>query len=119
VYLKPEQQVAQADDMRSFVRPLVLRHPATSETILFLSRRFWPAIVDLPPAESASLIAELVSYQDRLEFQYRHRWQPGDLVVWDNITLQHARTDFDPKYRRTLRRVVFGASAAMDRAVTV
>ena len=39
---------------------------------------------------------------------YRHVWRPRDVVVWDNIALQHAREVFDPKYKRHLQRVRIG-----------
>ena len=35
---------------------------------------------------------------------YVHEWAPGDLLIWDNLMLQHARMPFDPKEARTLRR---------------
>ena len=40
---------------------------------------------------------------------YTHVWQTHDLVIWDNLKLQHARNDFDPKIRRHLRRFQIGA----------
>jgi alpha-ketoglutarate-dependent taurine dioxygenase len=36
--------------------------------------------------------------------EYVHQWRLGDLVLWNNLTLQHARTPFDPAESRTLRR---------------
>jgi taurine dioxygenase len=42
--------------------------------------------------------------QDR--FIYAHKWQVGDLILWDNRCTLHARTDFSDRERRMLRRVV-------------
>ena len=36
---------------------------------------------------------------------YAHVWRPGDVVIWDNFAVAHARTDFDPAERRRLRRM--------------
>ena len=47
---------------------------------------------------------ELSSYIERPDDVLRHQWKAQDLVVWDNIALQHARDTFDPAYRRHLRR---------------
>ena len=38
------------------------------------------------------------------EFVYVHKWQPKDMLIWDNRCTAHARTDFDPAERRHLRR---------------
>ena len=35
---------------------------------------------------------------------YEHAWRVGDALIWDNLATLHARTDFDPKERRALRR---------------
>ena len=41
----------------------------------------------------------------RPEFVYRHRWRPGDAVLWDNRCAQHCATPFDDtKYRRHMHR---------------
>jgi len=37
---------------------------------------------------------------------YRHKWQEGDLVIWDNRALLHvAHTDYDPNEGRILHRI--------------
>ena len=36
---------------------------------------------------------------------YKHAWQPGDLVLWDNRVLLHAATPFDAaRHERLLPR---------------
>jgi len=53
------------------------------------------------------------------ETVYAHEWREGDLVIWDNIALQHARAQVLPDTRRTLRRVLvneLGASSARNLA---
>ena len=39
------------------------------------------------------------------KYIYRHRWQLGDTLFWDNIGVQHARTPFNPSEKRALRAV--------------
>ena len=90
------------------VHPLAFTHPATGEKILFLSRRHADRILGLSPAESEALMDELSSYIERPEIILRHVWHPRDLVVWDNLALQHARTEYDPSRRRHLRRTQIG-----------
>ena len=61
-------------------------------------------VVGLPQAESDALMAEVRSYLYDDSRIYTHHWQPGDLLVWDNRWIQHARTAFDESTPRTLRR---------------
>ena len=38
---------------------------------------------------------------------YRHQWQLGDLVIWDNRSISHiAYRDYDHKERRIMQRVI-------------
>jgi taurine dioxygenase len=65
------------------------------------------SIVELPPDESEELLEELFAhlYDDALTWQ--HDWQQGDLVLWDNLSIQHARLQVDKDGPvRTLRKVI-------------
>ena len=95
------------DSDQSAIHSLVHQHPDTGETLLFLSRRHADFILDLSHDESEALMDELSAYIERPEIVYKHDWTPNDLVVWDNLAIQHAREDFDPTTRRHLRRTQF------------
>jgi alpha-ketoglutarate-dependent taurine dioxygenase len=86
------------------LHPLAFPHPKTGAIQVFCSPRHFLWIVGMDADEARALCAELTEYFSRPEVVYKHVWRPGDLVVWDNLQLQHARTNFDPKYRRHLRR---------------
>jgi taurine dioxygenase len=57
-----------------------------------------------PEEESATLLAKLFHHSVEDRFIYRHRWQPFDLVMWDNRSTQHLATGCPPHLRRTLYR---------------
>jgi alpha-ketoglutarate-dependent taurine dioxygenase len=40
----------------------------------------------------------------RPEFVYRHHWQVGDALLWDNCVTMHHRELFDPSARRLMKR---------------
>jgi alpha-ketoglutarate-dependent taurine dioxygenase len=63
------------------------------------------SIVGMTSEESRQTLDMLFDHQERAEFSYEHVWRPGDLVVWDNRSCIHARTDFDPAEPRRLRRM--------------
>jgi taurine dioxygenase len=87
--------------------PLAMAHPVTGEKILFLSNQT-DRIVGLSDAESEELMCTL----DELTYDpvniLELSWDQGDLIVWDNLAVQHARGDQSHTSRRTLRRVVCG-----------
>jgi alpha-ketoglutarate-dependent taurine dioxygenase len=94
-----------SDNMDEAVHPLVWTPPSSDEPVLFLSRLFTVGIVGMEEAESKELLNELFDYMDNRGADYVHKWQPGDLIVWNNRMLQHARNDFAPTEKRALRRV--------------
>lgn len=94
--------------MPTATHPLAFPHPATGEKLLFCSPRHFDRIVGYTPQESLALAEQLSAHLSRPEIIYTHSWAPGDLIVWDNLRLQHARTHFDPKFRRHLRRTQIG-----------
>jgi taurine dioxygenase len=57
--------------------------------------------------EALALLADLLEHATQPRYQYRHRWRPGDLVMWDNRSLLHkANGDYDMSQRRYLYRVM-------------
>lgn len=69
--------------------PVVRTHPYTGRKSLYVSEGHTSHIAGLPADESAALLAQLFAQIKRPEFIYTHRWEPGDLVVWDNCAAQH------------------------------
>lgn len=92
-------------DAPRFVHPVVARHPDTGRPGLYVNRLMTSEIVGLDKADSDALLARLFDHQEQARFVYEHKWRPGDLVIWDNRSTLHARTDFDPRQTRVLRRV--------------
>jgi alpha-ketoglutarate-dependent taurine dioxygenase len=92
--------------------PVVVAHPVTGRPVLYVNPLMTDSIVGVPGEESDALLEELWSYGARPELQYEHRWAPHDLIVWDNIALQHARRTFPPGTPRSLRRLQVGTRRA-------
>lgn len=75
--------------------PLQLPHPRSGRTALYLTTpRRCAAVSGLNDAEGASLIAALYEHSTAPGNVYRHEWQAGDVVVWDNRCVMH-RADHD------------------------
>jgi alpha-ketoglutarate-dependent taurine dioxygenase len=61
-------------------------------------------VVGMEPSESRALLDELLAWTTQAQFRYRHDWQVGDLVVWDNTGMLHRAMQYDPSSERTLHR---------------
>lgn len=73
-------------------QPVVRMHPVTGRKFLFCA----PAARQIRGktlGDSAELLAAIRARQTLAELTYRHRWMPGDLVIWENCTLLHNRED--------------------------
>lgn len=70
-------------------------------------------VVGLPPEESRALLDRLLAWATRPEFVLRHRWRPGDLVVWDNTGMLHRALPYEPTSRRLLHRTTLMGETAV------
>jgi taurine dioxygenase len=103
-YGNPYKRAQISEDSPRFVHPVVIRHPATGRPALFVNRLMTDSIAGMPRAESDALLEQLFQYVEEPDNIYEHAWRVGDALIWDNLATLHARTDFDPKERRALRR---------------
>jgi taurine dioxygenase len=95
--------------------PMVRTHPVTGEKGLFVNEGFTLAIEGLQRHESDALLALLFKHSQQPEFSYRHRWQPGDTLFWDNrITQHYAVIDYWPRHRRMHRAAILGDRPRAD-----
>jgi alpha-ketoglutarate-dependent taurine dioxygenase len=94
------------------LHPAVTRIPETGDAALYLGRRRMAYIPGLPRAESEQLLDELWQYTAAPNRIYKHRWQVGDLVLWDNRTTMHRRDSFPATERRIMHRTQIKGEAA-------
>lgn len=92
------------------IHPLVYTHPVTGRDALFLGRRPHGYVMGLDVSESEALLDALWAHTIQERFIWRQDWLPGDVLVWDNRSVMHHRTPFDPQARRLMRRVCIKGS---------
>jgi taurine dioxygenase len=87
--------------------PLVRTHPDTGRKALYLGNHA-SHILGMRRDEGSALLGGLLEHTTQPRFVYRHVWQPGDLVMWDNRCLLHrAVANYDMgRERRILHRSV-------------
>jgi taurine dioxygenase len=89
------------------LHPLVRVHPENGRKYLYLNPVRMESIVGMPDDESQRLIGELMTHATQIKYEYRHRWQYGDMVIWDNRSVMHqANADYDMREQRRLYRLM-------------
>jgi alpha-ketoglutarate-dependent taurine dioxygenase len=107
---RPKLTAAQLAETPDIAHPIVRTHPYTGRRALYITAGECIGIVSgkgelMPEGEALDLIAELDAHCVRPEFCYRHRWQAGDLVMWDNASAMHlAICDYALPERRLMHR---------------
>ena len=86
------------------LHPLVHTHPVTGKPALYLDSTTTIGIEGLDDAPGDALLEEIYESATRPEFVYRHHWQVGDALLWDNGFTMHRREPFDPSARRLMKR---------------
>jgi taurine dioxygenase len=90
--------------------PVVRVHRETGRKALFVNPGFTVGIAGLGKNESRALLYELFDHATKPEFQYRHKWQPGQIVASDNRSTMHSATGGYEGQPRTLWRMIVGGT---------
>jgi len=84
--------------------PLVWRHQ-TGRRSLVLGMSV-EHVARMPEVESRALVAKLTAHATRRQNVYRHDWQVGDLLMWDNCGVMHRAIPYDADSGRLMHRTV-------------
>ena len=96
--------------------PIIRTHPVTGRKCIYINKLCVTGIVGMPESESAPLLDEIYAHCTRPEFIYRHKWRVGDLLMWDNCSLQHlAVQDYALPQRRRMHRTTIAGSVPFYR----
>ena len=102
--------LASDEALETQLHDFVRAHPETGRPGLFGCLGYIIGFEGMDTAEGFTLLQELYQWQGREAFQYRHRWQPGTLLMWDNRSLLHAATGGYEGHDRLLHRTTIAAA---------
>ena len=108
-------------DLRTYEgpsHPIIRTHPETGHNGLYLGRRPNAYINGLSIEESEDLLDELWAHATQPCFAWAHRWDVGDLVVWDNRCVMHRRDSFQADARRIMHRTQCSGDRPVHRVGT-
>lgn len=88
------------------LHPAVRVHPHTGKKCVFVNEGYSKNLIGLiDPAAGDALLNEVLAHITKPEFTYRHQWQVGDFLMWDNCSAQHRATaDYAHPQRRRMER---------------
>ena len=89
--------------------PLVPAHPETGRRGFYSTVGYVVGIEGMDHHEAMALLLDLAAWQGDSRFVYRHRWEPGMLVMWDNRSVLHKATGGYEGHRRELHRTTIAA----------
>ena len=103
---------AQRREQPAVVHPVVRTHPRTGRKCLYVSKGECEAIEGLAQDDALALIEGLADQIVEPRFRHTHHWRVGDVLVWDNCSVQHLATfNYEwPQHRRLMQRITVGGS---------
>ena len=91
----------------SALHPIVRTHPESGRKAIYINPIRIEEIVGMDTGEALALLDELLAHAIQPRFEYRHKWLPGDTVIWDNRCLLHkANGDYPVSQVRYLYRLM-------------
>jgi taurine dioxygenase len=114
-YYKRDPRMGDIETFETW-HPMCMSHPTIGRPLLFVTEHHVDRIEGFSQEDSANMLQRLFAHIYAPIRQYQHVWCRGDLVIWDNYAIQHARTrEADPaKGPRVLQRVSFGEHGYTD-----
>lgn len=97
----PEEEINQRFKAE---HPLVHVHRGSGRKSLFIAAHTMD-VKGMDKAEGRQLIADLIAHATQPQYTFSVRWNPGDMVIWDNLCTMHRGGDFDyARHKRDMRR---------------
>jgi alpha-ketoglutarate-dependent taurine dioxygenase len=85
--------------------PLVWKHRSGRHSLVLGATT--DHVVGMSPEDGRALLDDLLDRATTTDRVYRHTWQVGDVVIWDNRGVLHRAAPYDPSSPRDMHRTTF------------
>jgi len=107
--MSSEDRARAGEEFPAVEHPIVRIHPESGRRALYVNRIFTSHIVGMDEDDSETLLDHLFAQAEVPEYQFRLRWSPGTVAMWDNRSTQHyASSDYWPQARVMERAAIIG-----------
>ncbi|MEU6782955.1 TauD/TfdA family dioxygenase [Nonomuraea angiospora] len=108
---RPPPTAKEREEWADVAHPIVKVHNVSGRKALYVGGNVPWRIEGMSEDESRPLITFLQEFATMPRFTYRHRWQAGDIVLWDNRSAMHRATPYDHvNHRRLMHRTTLAAA---------
>jgi len=111
-----KMQHKEGSEQQITAHPFIRTHPVTGRESLLICPSYCHAIEGMTDEESRMILDHLARHATQDLFTCRYRWQPRDVVVWDNRCTMHIALEDDlaalkggKGFRRVMRRATIRA----------
>ncbi|AFC45056.1 MULTISPECIES: TauD/TfdA dioxygenase family protein [Mycobacterium] len=114
-YVRPEmsyEEIAFWQKSPTKSCPMVWTHRSGRKSLLLGATADY--VIDLPVEESRALLARLRDWATQPRYVYRHEWQLGDLLMWDNTGTMHRALPYAADSGRLMHRTVLAGEEPLD-----
>lgn len=102
---RPAPTAAERADWADVSHPIVRIHEVTGRKALYAGGNVPWRIEGLSEEESVPLVTFVQEFAIQPRYTYRHRWSPGDIILWDNRGAMHRAAPYDEvNHRRLMHR---------------
>ena len=89
------------------IHPVVRTHDVTGSKAIYINPLRIKRFLGMSPDESSELLECLVTHSTKDRHIYAHRWQQGDLIIWDNRQAMHrVEHNYDLNQERLMHRII-------------
>lgn len=92
------------EEFAQSTHPIFRTHDETGRKAIYVNRLMTVGIEGMSDEEAMPLLEAVFDHAEKDEFVYEHKWQVGDLLLWENRCSSHARRDFPDNERRLMLR---------------
>lgn len=97
------------------IHPAVYEQPVTGRKVLHVSPWFADGIEGMENAAGDALLGEVIAHILKPGLMYFHKWQAGDMVLWDNWRMLHCACGVPPEETRIMRRTTIVGDYGLGR----
>jgi len=105
---KYNRAVLTAEDlekMKDVLHPAVVTSPLDGRKAFFLTNGSTKGVVGMSDEDGVALVKKWINHVVQDKYVYRHQWQAGDVLIWNDMCTMHSATHYDDtKYDRLVYR---------------